>query len=350
MRDRRTRTILGLTLVELLVATSMLATVAAIAIPNLIEARKGANESSAISTCRTLVSAQSNYHGVTRQYAGSFQNLIDGGFLSAAFFPTVQGTKSGYLFSLCAHPCGVVPADGSGYKVLAVPASAATGNRVFSADNSAAILATVGGVPTPTDEVIDPPTGPTSTCQTGCVVASPPPMPSQAELDAYAASLEALFTQQAIPEVDALVPESTPAGAITLFPTATEWNAVLNAFDASADGALDWNEILSADYLALARVIKTTIPGSDPGPSIGADTDLTQITQNNQSDLAFLLELGQADEEPTPPVMITTLTGDPIALLTQVLNSVPALGWPATWLLIAAILIVGSRVSGRSEV
>ena len=188
----------GLTLVEVLVATTMLAVVGAIAIPNLIEARKGANEAAAIGALKTLGSAQTLYHTTTGQYAGSFQTLIDAGTLSILFFPTSVGTKSGYLFSLCTDPCGAVPGPGSAYKTLAVPATAGTGNRVFSEDETGLILATVGAVPTPSDEVLELGSGSTSTCQVGCVAPGTPPMPSQAEIDAYAASIEALFTRQAM--------------------------------------------------------------------------------------------------------------------------------------------------------
>ena len=175
----------GLTLVEVLVATTMLAVVGAIAIPNLLAARKGANEAAAIGALKTLGSAQTLYHTTTGQYAGSFQNLIDAGSLSAAFFPTTLGTRSGYLFSLCTDPCGAVPGPGSAYKTLAVPASAGTGNRVFSEDDTGRILATVGTVPTPADQVVEPGSGTTSTCQTGCIAPGIPPQPSQAELDAF---------------------------------------------------------------------------------------------------------------------------------------------------------------------
>ena len=74
---------------------------------------------------------------------------------------------------------------------IAVPASVATGNRVFTEDDSGLILAAIGAVPTPADEVVEPASGPISTCQTGCVTAAPPDMPSQIEIDAYAAALEA---------------------------------------------------------------------------------------------------------------------------------------------------------------
>jgi type II secretory pathway pseudopilin PulG len=345
MQNLDSRRTFGLTLIEMLVASGMFATVAAIAIPNLLDARKGANESSAISTCRTLVTAQALYQDATSQYAGSFGILSSAGFLPADFFPTVEGSKGGYLFSLCAHPCGAVPADGPGYKVLAVPASAGSGNRVFSADDSAALLATVGSVPMPTDEVIDlpMPTGATSVCQTGCVVSPAPAMPSQVELDAYEVSLIALFTQQAIPDLDALVPEATIPLTIDLIPTSAEWNIVLAGFDANFDSALDWDEILSADYLSIARAIKPALTGPDPGPSVATDSSMTAIAQNNQTDLAFLLERGKADEGPSPPISLSTATGNPVALLTTLLTAVPLLGWLGTIALATALMLVGMR-------
>ena len=141
----------GLTLIEILVATCIVAVLAAIAIPNLIEARKGANEAAAIGALKTLGSAQTLYHEASSQFAGSFQDLIDAGTLPAAFFPTTLGTKAGYLFLLCADPpCNSgTSGPGSAYKTLAIPASVATANRVFSEDDTGLILATVGAAPTP---------------------------------------------------------------------------------------------------------------------------------------------------------------------------------------------------------
>ena len=49
----------GFTIIEILISMGIIAIIAAIAIPNLIEARKGANESAAISSLRTLVTVQS---------------------------------------------------------------------------------------------------------------------------------------------------------------------------------------------------------------------------------------------------------------------------------------------------
>jgi type II secretory pathway pseudopilin PulG len=351
MSNRRT---LGLTLTEALIATGIVATLAAIAVPNLLDARKGANESSAISTLNILAASQTSYHSVAGVYAGNFQTLIDTAFLSAMFFPTSLGTRSGYVFTLCATPpCdppGASPptgSDGSAYKILAVPASVATANRVFTEDDSGLILAVVGAIPAPTDEVVEPASGPTSACLTGCVTLTPPPMPSQLEIDSYQDALEALATGPGITGLDALAPEDVISLAVNLFPSSVEWEVILNELDADVSSSLDWNEILTPDLLAAARNIKTTIPGSDPGPSIGPDVNLTNITQNYQSDLTTLLALGTADEEATPPIVIARATGDPVALLMSLLSAVPGLGWLAASVLAAALLVVGVSVRGR---
>ena len=94
--------------------------------------------------------------------------------------------------------------------------------------------------------------------------------------------------------------------------------------------------------------MKTTVPGSDPGPSIGPDVDLGNITQAYQTDLAALLALGTADEEPTPPFVIAGAPGDPVALLMSLLAAVPALGWLATSVLAMSLLVVGVSLRARA--
>src|SRR5512146_1338088 len=101
----------GFSLIELLIVVAIILIIAAIAIPNLLRARIAANESSAVSSLRTINTAEVSYTtayptvgysptlvslgpgGINTVCAGatsSFACLIDGVLAS--------GTKSGYTF------------------------------------------------------------------------------------------------------------------------------------------------------------------------------------------------------------------------------------------------------------
>ena len=134
----------GFSLIELLIVVVIIGIIAAIAIPNLLAARRSANEGSAISSLRTYHGAQMTYQATTGagNYAGTTPGTVD----TTAF--SVLGTanlldgvlggasaqKSGYNFT------GVRVASASGtpavFAGLAVPVTSsgvtATGTRTFA--------------------------------------------------------------------------------------------------------------------------------------------------------------------------------------------------------------------------
>ena len=98
----------GFSLIELLIVVVIIGIIAAIAIPNLLAARRSANEGSAVSAMRTLHGAQMTYGATTGsgQYAGAagagvgdvtgLTALNGAGLIDAQLG---SGSKSGFMFS-----------------------------------------------------------------------------------------------------------------------------------------------------------------------------------------------------------------------------------------------------------
>ena len=139
----------GFSLIELLIVVVIIGIVAAIAIPNLMAARRTANEGSAISSLRTIHSAEATYatnagagnYGTLATLAGA--KLIDGN-LGCASEPCL---KSGYKFD-----SGVTAASAGSaalYGVRATPSvnsgSSQTASRDFGVSNEGVIYSASPG-------------------------------------------------------------------------------------------------------------------------------------------------------------------------------------------------------------
>jgi len=149
----------GFSLIELLIVVVIIGIIAAIAIPNLLAARRSANEGSAISSLRTLHGAQMTYSSTygNGNYAGTagtagitaLTQLNTPGLIDGVL---ATGTKSGYTFEgTNVNATSTAPAT---FYMSCVPATAsgvtATGSRrfgvatdgVLKTDPTAASLAT----------------------------------------------------------------------------------------------------------------------------------------------------------------------------------------------------------------
>ncbi|HSR52332.1 MAG TPA: prepilin-type N-terminal cleavage/methylation domain-containing protein [Acidobacteriota bacterium] len=126
----------GFSLIELMIVVAVISIIIAMAIPNLVQSRIAANEASALSSVRSITSAQLVYSATETQgnFAASLADLnaiqlIDGALAA--------GEKDGYAFTTAGGP--------GGFTVSASPVSESTGRRYFFSDETAVIRFSVGG-------------------------------------------------------------------------------------------------------------------------------------------------------------------------------------------------------------
>ncbi len=130
----------GFTLVEIMIVVAIIALLAAIAVPNLLSARRTANEAAAKATVRTLSTAAETF---STSHSGAYPTDVLGAGNLQDFIASAG--------SYCADNAGgVTPVQGynyactltsGGYIFAATPISAATGSVTYTA--------TTGGVLTP---------------------------------------------------------------------------------------------------------------------------------------------------------------------------------------------------------
>jgi competence protein ComGC len=137
-----------MTLVELVTIIAIISVLALFSVGYLIEARKGANEGSAVAALKTLIKAEAQFHTFdsnrdgTGNYAGSLQELFDNGALIDQSFAT--GTLVSYEFTLQSSDAG------QAWSCTAVPLSVNAGTRRFFVDTTGVIRFTLTGSPGPT--------------------------------------------------------------------------------------------------------------------------------------------------------------------------------------------------------
>ncbi len=143
----------GFTLIELMIVIAIIAIIAAIAIPNLLRARASANEASAISSLRTLVSSQAMFYqgdiegDSSYDYATDLLELSTEGLIDNTLG---SGTKSGYIFNLSSQ---TATAD---WNCTAVPLNVgSTGNRRFFVNEAGVIRFNANGAAGETNLAIE---------------------------------------------------------------------------------------------------------------------------------------------------------------------------------------------------
>jgi type IV pilus assembly protein PilE len=144
---------LAFTLVEIMVVVSIVALLAAIAIPMMLRNQINTNETIAISACRTIVSACQSFYSsiIPRAYPAALTELGVAGPTGPAFIDSTlaAGAKSGYTFTYT-RP------SSTSFTLNADPqVPGRTGVRFFYSDETGRITAREGGQAGPADPSIN---------------------------------------------------------------------------------------------------------------------------------------------------------------------------------------------------
>ena len=128
----------GFSLIELLIVVAIILVIAAIAIPNLMAARRSANEASAVGSIRTLITAQTSYDIQNNTFADNLSKLGNAKLVDWLLgCPAQPCARSGYNFEI-ANPIMAGPRV-VGYDIYGTPVSPQTGSRSFCGNHELVI-------------------------------------------------------------------------------------------------------------------------------------------------------------------------------------------------------------------
>jgi type IV pilus assembly protein PilA len=134
----------GFTLIELMIVIAIIAIIAAIAIPNLLHARKSANEAAAVGALKTITTSQSVFREGDKEQDGN----LDYGMLSELSNVTLidsvlgKGSKQGFFFS-CSY--SYLTSEFLWFALANPQVPTSSGDRYFETSAAGVIFYTTAG-------------------------------------------------------------------------------------------------------------------------------------------------------------------------------------------------------------